>query len=172
MDLKKEIFAEHSKPQTTRIVNYVGNNKKRFAELVKLFLGKDELISQRAGWPLSYCVEAHPELAKPYLKKFVKNLQQPGLHNAIKRNTIRLLQYIDVPTDILGELTNTCFAYLSDPKEAIAVKAFSMTVLLNIAKREPGLKNEIKLVIEGMMPHGSAGIKARGKRVLKEIEKL
>jgi hypothetical protein len=172
MDLKEEILAEHSKAQTTRIVNYVGNDKKRFEKLLNLFLSKEPLINQRAGWPLSYCVEAYPELAKPYLAKLIRNLKKPGLHNAVKRNTIRLLQDIDIPARLLGELTNICFNYLMDVKEAIAVKAFSMTVLLNIAKKEPGLKNEIKLVIQEMMIQGSAGIKSRGKKVLKELEKL
>ncbi|MBL7891575.1 MAG: hypothetical protein JNL63_03005 [Bacteroidia bacterium] len=172
MSLKEKILAEHSKQQTLRIVNYVGNNKLRFGQLADLFLGNEPLISQRAAWAVSYCVEMHPELAKPYLLKFIKNLERPGLHNAIKRNTMRLLQYTDVPKHLLGTLTNICFGYLNDIKEAIAVKVFSMTVLLNITKKEPGLKNEIKLVIENMMPNGSAGIRARGKMILKALEKL
>ncbi|MBI2268977.1 MAG: hypothetical protein HYU69_01325 [Bacteroidetes bacterium] len=172
MNLKEKILDEHSKKQTSQIVNYVGNNNVRFARLVNLFLGKEPLIAQRAAWAVSYCVESNPSLAKPHLNKFVKNLKQTGLHNSIKRNTMRLLQYIDIPKHLLGLLTNICFGYLSDVKEAIAVRVFSMTVLLNIAKKEPGLKNEIKLIIENMMPNGSAGIRARGKMILKALEKL
>lgn len=172
MNLKEKILDEHSKKQTSQIVNYVGDNRVRFARLVNLFLGKEPLIAQRAAWAVSYCVQSNPDLAQPYLNKFIKNLKQAGLHNAIKRNTMRLLQYVDVPKHLLGSLSNICFAYLSDVKEAIAVRAFSMTVLLNIAKKEPGLKSEIKLVIENMMPHGSAGIRARGKMILKGLEKL
>ena len=38
MNLKEEILKEHSKKQCDAIVKYIGNDKKRFAELMKLFL--------------------------------------------------------------------------------------------------------------------------------------
>jgi hypothetical protein len=44
-----------------------------------------------------------------------------------------------------------------------------MTVLANIARAEPDLKHEIKLVIEEMLPLGSGGIISRGKKVLKQL---
>src|SRR5574337_829083 len=164
MELKRELFSKPSKSQIIRIVNYIGNDRNRFAGLVKLFLGKDEATSRQAAWAVSYCVEFNPELAKPYLGKFVKNLFNPGLHDAIKRNTMRLLQFVDLPAKLMGELTDLCFNYLGNVKEAIAVRVFSMTVLLNIAKKEPGLKNEINLAIKKIMQNGSGGIRARGRK--------
>src|SRR5574337_441811 len=98
MDIKQEIVREHSKTQTLRIVKYVGSNKKRFELLLNLFLGDSPLLSQRAGWPLSYCVEANPQLAISFLDRLIANLDRRGLHNASKRNTLRLLQYVDIPT--------------------------------------------------------------------------
>lgn len=38
MNLIKEILKEHSKSQKDKIVNYVNNDPKRFADLVAVFL--------------------------------------------------------------------------------------------------------------------------------------
>ncbi|HSU27017.1 MAG TPA: hypothetical protein VLJ68_01470, partial [Chitinophagaceae bacterium] len=92
MDLREAILEEHSKSQTNKIIAWIGDSQKRFDELVKYFLSDDKKLSQRAGWPLSYIGIAHPRLAARHIPKMIKNLRKPGLHAAVKRNTIRLLQ--------------------------------------------------------------------------------
>ena len=97
MNLQEEILKEHSKMQCIRIVQWVGNSQSRFDELFNLFLTGEYRVTQRASWPVSYCVELHPVFINKHFTKLISNLQKPGLHNAIKRNTIRLLQYIEIP---------------------------------------------------------------------------
>lgn len=171
MDLEREILKEHSKAQTLKIVRYVGNDSERFSELVSLFLKGPYRVTQRAAWPLSICVEHHPEIVNPHLKRLLKNLTQPALHNAVKRNTIRLLQFVEVPKSLHGEVTNICFDYLQDNKEAIAVRAFSMTVLANIAKTNPDLKRELIMILEDILPYGSAGLVSRAHNTIKQLNK-
>ena len=126
MDLLKALASEHSKAMTTRIIKWIGADQSRLDELVRLFLGNDRVISQRAGWPLSYVVEKHPALVQKHLRAILKNLRQPNLHEAVKWNTVRLLQFVEVPKALQGEVLNTCFDYITDPKEKPAIKAFSM----------------------------------------------
>lgn len=171
MDLQKEILKEHSKTQTLKIVRYVGNDPVRFSELVTLFLTGSSRVTQRSAWPLSICVEHHPELVKPHVKKLIKNLKKPVLHNAVKRNTMRLLQFIEIPKSLYGEIANICFDYLHDNKEAIAVRAFSMTVLANIAKTNSDLKRELILILEDILPYGSAGLISRARNTIKQLNK-
>src|SRR5688572_29595968 len=155
-----------------KIVRYIGDDKKRFAGLMKLFLGDDYRVTQRGAWVVSYCAEYHPGLVKPWLKKMILNLKRPGLHVAVKRNTVRFLQFIDIPEELLGEAAEACFALFTDKSEPVAVKCFSMTVLFNICKKEPGLKNELKLLIEEQLPYGTAGFKARAKKTIAGLNKL
>lgn len=49
MDLLKLLREEHSKKQTDRIVNYIGDDKQRFAILMKLFFKGEYRITQRAA---------------------------------------------------------------------------------------------------------------------------
>jgi dihydroorotase len=169
MNLRKTILEVHSKSQANKIIKWVGEDKKRFAELVHLFLTDEYRVTQRAAWPISDVSIQHPELVKPYLGKFVAHLSKKGMHPAVIRNILRLMQFIDVPVKYHGKVVNACFEFLLKNEYPIAFKAHAMTVLLNITKKEPELKRELKLVIEEMMEKGSAGIRARGRKVLKGL---
>ncbi len=169
MNLIKLILSAHSKAMKDKVVKYVGRNPVRFKELVSIFLTGPYRVTQRAAWPLSYCVQKHPALIKPHLKTVLNYLGKPGIHDSVKRNTIRLLQGIDIPKSLQGKAANICFEYLSNPKEPIAVRVFSMTVLANMAKENPELKNEIIPIIEDQLPYGSAGFRSRGMKVLKAL---
>ncbi len=172
MNIREEILKEHSKAQCTRIVNWVGNNQQRFDELFSLFVNDEYRVVQRAGWPVSNCVMANPKLIKKHWKGLINNLKKPNLHNAVKRNSIRLMQDIELPAKYHGEIMDTCFKFMESPKEALAVKVFSMSVLGNLAEIYPEIKPELKLLIEDQLPDQTAGFKSRGKNVLKQLEKL
>lgn len=172
MNLRQEIVKEHSKAQCTKIVQWVGSNQQRFDELFRLFLHDEYQVVQRAAWPLSYCVIAHPSFISKHWKKLLGNLKNPNLHDAVKRNSIRLMQDISIPEKYHGEVMHICFGYLESPTEPLAVKCFSMTVLANLAKEYPEIKPELKLIIEDQLPHQTAGFKSRAKKVLIELNSI
>ncbi|MFT3681072.1 MAG: hypothetical protein QM791_12410 [Ferruginibacter sp.] len=172
MNLRDEILKEHSKAQCDLIVQWVGDSQQRFNELFRLFLNEEYRVTQRAAWPVSYCVAAQPGFIKSNFSKFIKNLQQPGLHDAIKRNSVRLLQYVDIPEKYQGDVMNICFDYVASPTEAVAIKAFALTVLGNLSKQYPEIVPEIKLLIEDQLPNQTAAFKSRAKKVLKGLGKL
>jgi hypothetical protein len=169
MNLRESILAEHSKTQTNKILRWIGADQKRFDQLFDLFINDEPLVTQRAGWPLSYAVRAHPELIQKHFKKLLKNLGKPNLHNAIKRNSIRLLEDIPIPEKFHGELMNICFGYITDPQEKPAIKAFSLTVLQNLSRQYPDIKNELKLIIESQWDNETAAFRSRAKKILKEF---
>ncbi|MCX8492320.1 MAG: hypothetical protein ORN54_14775 [Cyclobacteriaceae bacterium] len=169
MNLLKLILKEHSKANTSKIVAYVGSDPTHFATLVTIFLQGPDLVTQRAAWPISYCVQHHPELIKRHLKKIVDFADQPGVHDAAKRSVIRSLQFVAIPKNMQGKVFDFCYRCLANRKESIAIRVFSMTVLSNLAKENPELKNEIIPLIEDQLPFASAGFRSRGSRVLNEL---
>jgi hypothetical protein len=166
-NLREEILKEHSKAQCTVIVNWVGHSQQRFDELFSLFLNDEYRVVQRAAWPVSYCVIAHPEFIKNHWSALIRNLQKPNLHHAVKRNSIRLLQDMDIPPKYQGRIMDICFNYIASPSETVAVKAFSLTVLGNLAKQYPEILPEIKLLIEDQMPRQTAAFRVRARQFLK-----
>ncbi|TAH00309.1 MAG: hypothetical protein EAZ16_13820 [Sphingobacteriales bacterium] len=165
------LLAEHSKAQCNRIVKYVGTNQQRFDELFQLFLSDEYRVVQRAAWPVSYAVIAHPALIQKHFTRLIKNLEKPGIHTAVKRNSIRLLQEIPVPKRYHGKLMDICFSYIATPAEAIAVKAFSLTVLQNLSDQYPEIIPEIKLLIEENYDRETPAFKSRAKQFLQKIAK-
>ena len=169
MDILQLLQAEHSKKQTLRIVRYVGNDKDRFAVLIRLFFGKEYRITQRAAWPLSYCVRAHPELIRPYFKRLLDNLKRKDIPVAVVRNTVRLLQDVDIPKKFHGQVMSTCFDFIQSVETPIAVKAFSLTILSNLAESYPGIRGELKLIIEEQWEHATPAFRSRAKKILKSL---
>ncbi len=172
MNLRNAILQEHSKAQTLRISEYAGAAPTQFAELMTLFLGNEYRVTQRAAWAVAICSEKQPQLLHPWLKKLITNLSKTDLHAAVKRNTLRILQYVEVPRTLQGMTVTNCFILLRSATEPIAVKVFAMTVLSNVCKKEPGLIKELKLVIEAQLPQGSAGFLSRARKVLRELSKF
>jgi hypothetical protein len=167
MDLRKAILAEHSKAQTNKILKWVGSNQKRFDELFHLFLNDEYRVAQRAAWPLSYCVISHPQLVKKHFARLVKNMKKHGLGDSVKRNTVRLLQHIEIPVKFHGDIMSSCFDYIIDPKEKVAVKAFSLSILDNLSKQYPEIRQELKTIIEDRWDSETAAFRSRAKKILK-----
>ena len=168
MDLEQEILKEQSKPQALKIAHYIANKQERFDALMQIFFHGSNLLTQRAAWILSHCVDHHPNLLKPYIPALIDNLEtDPPV--AVKRNTVRVLQNMEIPEEKMGILAEHCFHFVNSAQEAIAVKVFSMTILANIAKKFPELKQELILTIENQLPYGSAGFRSRGSKILKAL---
>ena len=172
MNLEAEILKEHSKRQSVKIGKWIGNDRTRFKQLIELFLRGEYRITQRSAWIVSYCGEKHPELITPWLARILEKMQEPGVHVAVKRNVLRILQDIDIPRSLLGIVTKLCFDYLSYTDSPIAVKVFAMTVLANVAKQEPGITRELRATIELMLPYAGPGIRSRGRKVLKQLGRM
>jgi hypothetical protein len=172
MDLQSEILKEHSRHQADRIIKWIGKDQKKFDQLVNLFLRGDAVTSQRAGWPLSDISIRHPKLVQKHLKKLLINTQKTGLHNAVLRNTVRLLQFVEIPKQLHGLATDTCFRLFNDQSQPVAVRCFAMTVLSNLCKTYPELAQELTLSIQDQLPFATAGFKSRAKKTQAEIESV
>jgi hypothetical protein len=166
MNLRDEILKEHSRKNCDAIVAWVGKSQQRFDELFTLFTNDEYRVVQRSAWPMSYCVEAHPQFIKKYFGTLLKNIKKPNIPDAVKRNTLRLLQFVDIPEKYHGEIMNICFEIVQSMQEKPAVKMFSLVVLDKLANTYPEIKQELLLIIETQMPYESLAFKSRGKKIL------
>jgi hypothetical protein len=169
MTLREQILKEHSKANCNAIVKWIGDSQARFDELFDLFLHDEYRVVQRAAWPLSNVVIVHPKFIQKHFSQMLKNLEKPNLHDAVKRNTVRLLQDIAIPKKFQGQVMNLCFNYISSPDEAAAVKAFSLTILENLSKEYPEIKPELKTIIEDRWNYESAAFHSRARKILKKL---
>jgi hypothetical protein len=173
MKLREEILRENSKEHTEALAAWVGGDAQRLAQLVDLFLHDEYRVVQRAAWIMSYVADKHPALIQPHLAAMVDRMGHPGIPVAVKRNVVRILRDMPVPDDLQGPVMHFCFQFLEDPKETVAVKAFSMAILGRLAKIYPDIRNEIVMLIEDHLREGATpGIRSRGLKTLKELGAL
>ena len=170
MNIKEELLREHSLTNAKAIAAFACSSNKNFNVLFSCFTADEYRLAQHAAWSVSWCAKMQPKIIKPYITKLVDIIDKPGVHDAVKRNSLRILKEINIPEDIHGILMDKCFTMIEDPKAPIAPKAFALQVLYNLTKIYPEIKDELKLVIEERMPTETAAFKSRGKKILKELK--
>lgn len=154
-----------------QVVQAIINEPSNMPDLMDCFLSSDMRISQLASWPIGLLGEREPELLGEYLPELIESMNNAP-HDAITRSSLKALQHINIPEEIEGPLFEIAYAFLNEPKKAIAIRVFAMTVCVNIAKNHKFLAEELQQCIEGLYPHGSVGFKARARKELKELKKI
>lgn len=172
MNISETLRQGHSKALTNQIVEYVGTHPSRLQELMDCFLSNEMRISQRASWAIGWIGEQKPELFAPYHLHLLAALRQEQPHKAIRRNTMRIYQFIDIPDDIESELYDLGISFIMDIQEATAVKAFSLRVCERIVERYPELAHEVIVVIDEFYNFWSSGLQNRARKFLKKWRNL
>lgn len=142
--------------------------------LINFFLGNNSRLQQRSSNVINHFFELFPQRLLQYADRIIFVLKQEEIHPAVKRNVVRLMQLIDLSLlkdEVLSFLINTCFVFLQNTKEPIAVRAFSMTVLYHASLIYPELRNELRPILEEVLIYGSAGEKSRAQKTLNSFRK-
>jgi hypothetical protein len=173
MNIREELLKEkiHLKTQALKISEYACSSPAHFKELMQCFLNNEYRLAQRAAWSVSWASKKKPEMIKPYIKDLVAQLKRNDVHNAVIRNSVRILEAVEIPEKYHGEVMKACFNFIEQPAAPIAVKAFSLTTLFNLSKFYPEIKDELKLIIETNWDNETAAFRSRGKKILQAFAK-
>ena len=115
--------------------------------------------------------EQQPGLATTYLSKIIQAL--PALESkGSLRSLLRMLCRYDIPEEKQGLLIDLCFSYLVSELYPLAVKVHAMQIVYNHVLIYPELKDELVTVLEDQMENNTVGFLARGRRLIKQMEKL
>jgi hypothetical protein len=171
-ELKTMILAEHSFANSQRIVRWIGHEQARFDLLMQLFLENEYRVTQRAAMSISHFFDKNPDFFQNWLPKMVDFMKKKDAHDAVKRNVLRILQTINLPDELLGEIADCTFRFAADPNEPGAIRCFSMSVAWRICQKEPELSPELRHIIEENLPHATTAFKNRGGKILAEMKKM
>ncbi|APD07114.1 hypothetical protein UJ101_01598 [Flavobacteriaceae bacterium UJ101] len=170
MNIKKQLLAEHSKANCEKIASYIGKDAKKFDELVQLMIYEEHRIAQRASHTLQFCTDLHPSLVYPYTQSFIDILKQNPI-DAVKRCITRSWEKITLPEEFQGEILQIAFDFVQNPQEAIAVRAYCITILFNITQTFSELQTELSLVLQDIIDYeNSPALLGRSKKVLKKLK--
>lgn len=169
MDIRAALLREHSRANAERIAHHIGEDPDRFAELMRCMLKDTVLVGQRASYSMGLVAQATPDLVASYLKDMIATLDLP-VHEAVQRNTVRMLQSCELPTKLHGAIAQKMFGILADPTRSIAQRAFAITVVLRLVKLYPELGEELRLWLEDALIHEPGpAIRSRATKALKSL---
>ena len=124
-----------------------------------------------ASWCVSHAVDIDTTIILPHIHNLVEIIYTTNKHDAVIRNSIRILQFVEIPEYLQGKVMNKCFEFIEQPSYPAAFKAYSLTVLFNLSMIYTDIKPELKTVIEVLLPTETAAFKSRGNKILKALNK-
>lgn len=167
MNIHAELEQQRSLSLARRIVQYVGDDPDRFAQLMRCMLHGSRRVAQHASWPMSMACEAHPALTAPWIADMLHALHEP-MPEAVHRSIMRTFQFCELPETLHGRLTAFVFSCIADPGRSIAMHAFSITVACRLVKLYPDLTDEFILLLgDALRDKPAPAIRSRVKQVHK-----
>ena len=127
----------------------------------------------RSAWIFHQLSDAAPALFKTWQKRFLAHAEVAKT-DAEKRFISRLFSMHGLPDGeaLQSDLLKLTFDWLLDPKESIAVKANSLTVLHRFCKIHPELENELRAIIADQYERSTAAFQSRAKHILRDLNPL
>lgn len=169
MDFKSLLGSFPSRTEKELMIREVGHSRQKFSTLLVLALNEKDPIAWRAAWVLDGCDEQVPGLAKLSIPTIIHSFS--GLDSTgTLRSLLRLLCRYEIDEKDQGILIDLCFSYLVSELFPLAVKVHAMQVIYNHVLIYPELKHELISVIRDQMDNNSVGFKARGMRLIKNME--
>lgn len=160
-----------SKVELSELVVIISDSQEFFNEMIDVILfGKDQSAFM-ASWALGYAGIKRPEWFYDRLPEIVDRLENPA-HESVIRNTLRVIWKTKIPKNIEGIITQKCIEWLENKESSIATQAFSIHILSKIIEHEPELCNEIRDIVESILPFASSGVANSGEKLLKKIRKM
>jgi len=163
---------------------WVLNHPKSMPELLYHCFKINDEKSYKASWVLEIVCLEKLELLYPYLDVFFENL-----HKVDKDQTLRpmakICEMLSVAYYILEDpkllailnaahketMTSCCFDWIITPQK-VACEVFAMSSLYFLGTEIQWIHTDLKTIIESKIYERSPAYKARGRHVLKRIEKF
>ena len=173
--IENELMAMVNNTMGSKEVEWIAasaiENPAIFIKLLDYSFSVEKKLAFHASWALTKVCDKYPDIIYPYFPGIVENLDKLDNESA-QRSFLRILSLSDIArinNKYHGMLTEHCFSALKSGFSAIAIKAYSMEILYKLAVLYPGLASELAATVNMLEGEGSAGIKARGRIILKKI---
>ena len=170
-DLQRIVNNMMSMKEAEWVATSAIENPAIFLKLFEYSNSSDKKLAFRASWTLTKVCDKFPEIIYPYLQQIVEALGKIENESTL-RSFLRILSMTDlnlITGREHGMLADLCFAKLNSGVSAIAVKAYSMEIIYRLAIIYPELANELSATINMLQGEGSAGMVARGHKVMKKL---
>jgi hypothetical protein len=171
MNIRLELENNLTKSQINHIAEYACSTTTRFRKLMDIFLDENHIMGLRASWIVIRSIEINKSMLDPFITDLVSQITNPINAEHLIRNSLRILELLDIPEICHGLVMNTCFGFLEQPQTPIAIKAYSLTIVYRLSIIYPEIQDELACIIEENWDLETPAFKSRGKKILAQIKK-
>jgi hypothetical protein len=152
--------------RSEEVAELVLKEPKRFGELIECLWNEDPLVRMRAADAAEKLTVSCPELLKPYKRELL------GLLAEAEQIELRWHLAMMVPRLVLSRAQSERAAvslrrYLED--RSSIVKTCALQGLVDLSWQNPNLREAAREVVEESLRRGTAAMKARARKLLKEM---
>lgn len=140
-----------------------------FPLLLEVALDDSKAIYWRAAWIIDQLNEQNKPLVATYLPQIAEAVLKSENSSKL-RHFLKIISQHPVPPGYAGLLFDRSLRIFTGPRYPVAVRVHAMQILSEIARTEKELIPELVQTIENELElHPSAGLKSRGKHILKAL---
>ncbi len=167
MYITQVLATGRSKAIVAEVLDYIGSDPDKLSELMSLVLGVDETLAINSSWVLYHALDVETLDFAPYVTDSIAPMMHPA-HPMIERGLLKMFWTVDRwPEERYSEIIDHMMSTIMDTKSMIAAQALSMEALWKHLQPYPELLDELMIVVEEGIPYGSAGYKAKARKILK-----
>lgn len=165
-----EILTDSGRSTADMAVDVISQRPELFDEAYQLCMKQDGKMAMRAARVVWLIAEEMPDLFHPYYSDMVHRLS--GLrHSSVKRCMLKILTIYDLSNDeeLHGHIIEACFNYMNDGCEEIAIRGYSITVLVRMIKIYPEISGELMAALQILIDNGPDTLARYSKKKLKDL---
>lgn len=138
----------------------------RLPELIAGILGDDPIVRARSAVAVKLVALDRPELVQPFKKQLLKEISVIDQWEVREQFAI-ILPKLKLSSREINEAVEIFKNYLN--YYSSIVRTCAMQALVDLSEIQPGLKDEVRPIIEDLTANGTAAMRARGRKLLKVL---
>ena len=179
--LIKQLSDTIGKPGILKLSRILKEQRFPLRDIIDITFHPDKAVGFRAVWLLENVFLTDPEGYLDDLRYLISRFKE-NRNQSCMRHYAKIIMHITdakVPESLqlkLNEIdfepvVEQLFDWMINPKIKVAVKMFAGNALFNLKDKFPWVQEELASQLEFLMRDGGAGMRAGGKKILKEIKK-
>lgn len=153
--------------RSNQVVKLVLHATKRFAELMQCLWSDQVIVRMRAADAAEKVSAVRPELLEPY-KTELLGLLGEAEQIELRWHLAQMVSRLPLNAAERRRAAETLQLYLED--RSSIVRTFAVQALSDISKTDPELRPLVREILEQSLRRGTAAMKARARKLLKELK--
>ncbi|MBN1597101.1 MAG: hypothetical protein JW894_02310 [Bacteroidales bacterium] len=164
-------LVESSKKLSDIMISDIGDDPERFLEMYRLAVRDEYPLSMRAGGIIAKIANKHVCTVQKLIPEIIEILPSIKVEG-VKRGFLKMLIELplEIDEDLSGQLADLAFEWISDSKQAIAIRAYSMDIIYNFSLKYHEIVPEFIAVLDEVGRNGSAGLKQRCRKMIDQLK--